>query len=483
MIATPPPPGTSTSWTSPQAEKKAKLERLQNNASHIGILNSPYFPKSVAEYVAHETSIQVQKLSAEKQKLAHQMEILRLQKEENLLNEVNVTHSTSYVDMIPRGRKGKNQKAKEVREYIGITQVLMEESTVWKKGYEQVPDKRDTGSIWGCTTRAAWPEQVELKAEGEYRLALYGERRLPLPRYDRFSPDAVRWKVEQGATVSELAEIKGDGIAWYERDAVQFEELDVLQTVERERISEIKTWNERGNIVPPRRSKGQSGRNSANRSRRASGGNTPSRDLSPHHSMVLPYLDNQEMMGALQRIELENSTETSCSASGQRNASGVSAELRNRELFSPELLANRPFRTQGFAITAKRAVSGGSVNNEPPATPSQGVASPAGTTPSSSSTKSPNTPPSGSNIRPTAAEFIPGALSTPTKILALSAFANPFASISGQFPVPNFNLNNPQSTASDDDEGKQGAGDDPFEFKNEYEYMQKKGFGDLLDSL
>ncbi|KAH6682807.1 hypothetical protein B0J14DRAFT_132567 [Halenospora varia] len=483
MASTPPPPGTSTSWTSPQAEKKAKLERLQNNASHIGILNSPYFPKSVSEYVTHETEMKMLKLSSEKEKLAHQMEILRLQKEKNLLNEVNITHSTFPQDLFPKARKGKAQKAKDVREFVGLTQVLMEESTVWKKGYEQVPDRREEGSIWGCTTRASWPEQGELKAEGEYRLAMFGERRLPLPRYDRFSPDAVRWKVDKGATIGELAEVKGDGIAWYERDVVQFEELDVLQTVERERMSEIRTWNERGNIVPPRRNRGQSGSNSANRSGRASRANTPSRGTSPHGSMALPYLDNPEMTGALRNLQLEYGLASPHSTPGQRSSSGLGAGLGDRGLLSPEPLTTRPFGTQGFAITAKRAVSGRVMNDEAPTTPAQGIASPTRTTPSTASTESPNTSPSGSNIRPTAAEFVPGAFPTPTKIPALSAFANPFASISGGLPESDFNLNDTQRTTGGDEKGNQSAEVDPLEFENEDEYMRKKGFGDLMDSL
>jgi hypothetical protein len=50
--------GSSSSWQSNQQNKANELTRLQNMASHVKVLDSPFFPKNTHEYLAHQSAMQ-----------------------------------------------------------------------------------------------------------------------------------------------------------------------------------------------------------------------------------------------------------------------------------------------------------------------------------------------------------------------------------------------------------------------------------------
>ncbi|RDL40158.1 uncharacterized protein BP5553_00137 [Venustampulla echinocandica] len=251
----------STSWVSPQAEKKAYLDRLRTNASHMGLLSSPFFPSNLSELLEHEVAWSTTRAVDMTEKLMKK--IAMSQKE--TATEVNIEHSDNKDDVARFGysTKAKAKGKEKVRaintEDMGEREMfptIHEETKIWKPNYVLLPEKRDDSSVLEANIRSSWPDPSELRTEGEHRLINFGNRRLPLPRLDRYSKEAVIAKVANGATVKELVQVKGDDIAWYERDLVTFEGLDKHPCMERERDSLDKMSSNKGAIAPFRPPRG-----------------------------------------------------------------------------------------------------------------------------------------------------------------------------------------------------------------------------------
>lgn len=445
---------SSSSWTSPHAEKKGKLERLQNNAGHIGVLKSPLFPKNLQEYVDHELDWNVARLEKMQLKTEYKKEV------QGIKEDINVDHSTegevlfknpalSTTETTPSKVKGKKIAKK------GFS-TLAEETTIWKPEYTDLPEKRDPTPGASVVTRASWPEQNEFKAEGEHRLVAFGERRLPLPRKDEYSAEAVRAKFMTGTTIQELSQASGEDIAWYERATVEFKGLDKLKSTEKEKNSPMKTWSAVGAITPVKPTRNASGRNTPAKSNQNSPGRGTPKDgneTSPGDNLGLGVsgvhipgfgtfggggfqgmADPQyaEMMGGLW-----GQYGTQMAAQGISSPPGMA---------SPTPMAIKP---QGFAASANRAVSGSSSR----------AGKRHGKNPSR-------------NSKPSPSPTIQAASPQPDDKAANEDTAN---------------NESPKTKATDNKKKKKkGKGvvnkDDPFsEFEDEEKFFREKGFGWVLD--
>ncbi|EPE30608.1 hypothetical protein GLAREA_03575 [Glarea lozoyensis ATCC 20868] len=245
--------GTSSSWTSPHAEWKSKLERLQQNGHHIGVTNSPFFPKNLTEYLQHKTEY----LDDRRRDISKRG--ARMIASSAADTDINVNHSK--VIRFNKKEEGQlvlkdagDKKAKEPFLTLG------EPTVIWDPRYCTFPERREDQGAFGPLTRASWPDQNELKAEGENRLSAFGERRFPLPRRDALSGEAVIADYEAGRSVDELVPLKGENIPWYKRAVVALDGLDKLESTEKEIWSAVKTYNVAGPFSPVR-SRLPSGRN------------------------------------------------------------------------------------------------------------------------------------------------------------------------------------------------------------------------------
>jgi hypothetical protein len=272
-MTTPLPPGTrSTSWISSTSALKDKFERLQKNAGHLQLLNSTVLPQTVGEYARHLMELKTEKIKWDKRKIEARVEEKRKTgvKREVLvlgrgggggggvevLGKDESDSGGKYQKYIPtdtiasneQEQQGWSTKTPEMnrieRGHFGKGGIgPVDETIIWDPRYVERPEKRGAK---GTVSRAAWPDQNELKAEGEMRARIFGKRRLPLPRFDRYGADAFASKMDKGATQEELETVKGEDIPWYERDPVVFKGLDNLESIERERCSTAKTWTHEG---------------------------------------------------------------------------------------------------------------------------------------------------------------------------------------------------------------------------------------------
>ncbi|CAG8959775.1 hypothetical protein HYFRA_00001682 [Hymenoscyphus fraxineus] len=437
---------SASSWTSSQTDKKNKLERLQNNAGHIGVLKSPFFPKNLSEFLDHEIDMNRARVA--------EMELKTEQKKETrgIKADINVDHSTEgevlFKNTSPSATNTAQSKAKEKKVAKKGFSTLLEETTIWKPEYTDLPEKRDPNGT-SIVTRAAWPDQNELKAEGEYRLMAFGERRLPLPRKDMYSPDAVRAKVGAGATCKELAQHTGEEIAWYERETIEYTGLDKLESIDKEKESPYKTWTARGSVTPikpPRNASGRSTPSQHSPGRGSMRGGTQTAENQVYipgfgtfagggfQGMADPQYN--DMMGGLW-----NQFGTQMTAQGLTPPPGMA---------SP---------TPGFAASANRAVSGSSSRGGKPG--------------GRHGKKSPKTP----------------------KSVTSSPVPAPSPPTQSSSPQPDYNTaddktpenGDPEKKSTGKKKKKKGKGavrkDEPFsEFDDEEEFLREKGFDWVLDN-
>jgi len=264
--------GSSTSWVSSATGLRDKYERLTKNAGHFNLLASPFFPQNVGEYANHLTDVKREKIEREQAKIEYKLEEREKAKKRPDVVEIEVLveeqdgllgcrtvglekgWSAAYDKYIALDTKDEHMStANPAEEFHALEPMRMrverehfvtvvddrtgdqrtEESVIWKEKYLGV-------------RRAAWPEQNELKAEGEMRLRAGGERRMPLPRLAQYTKDAYVHKFQNGATAEELRQAKGDDILWYEREPVSFGGVDLLDCIATERDSNEKIWDHTG---------------------------------------------------------------------------------------------------------------------------------------------------------------------------------------------------------------------------------------------
>lgn len=298
--------GNSTSWVSKESAVKDKYERIQKNAGHLQLLSSPAMPKTLNEYLGHLESQQWALIEEDKatikwredDKRRRRGEILVMEEEdgstrwmaaEDDLDALKTKwakrgelvlmkeHDTPGLRMVEIGKtlilgegyKTELLKRKDVGKYDRYLPSVQVDGQGWSGQAPEVnraemgclldPEKGSRlyvgeTTIWGSNSTgrptAAWPEQNELKAEGEFRASVYGERRLPLPRLDRYSAMAFKDKIDEGAVAEDLLKLKGGDIPWYQRQHVNFEGLDRSECIEREIHSTKRLWDHEG-VDPP----------------------------------------------------------------------------------------------------------------------------------------------------------------------------------------------------------------------------------------
>ncbi len=94
--------------------------------------------------------------------------------------------------------------------------------------------------------RAAWPEMNELKTEGQYRKEAGKDRRLPMPRMDIMTKEAILRAVGGQEKVDEMtredvddvcreqAKKTGDQILWMDRQPIRFGGIDRFESVDKQ---------------------------------------------------------------------------------------------------------------------------------------------------------------------------------------------------------------------------------------------------------
>jgi hypothetical protein len=328
--------GTLTRWLSPSTQNNTRLLRLQHTAAHIHVYRSPYFPKTVPDFLLHEREYDLDLAIKTKTKLERKIEALESKKK---LAEMLVVGMEGGIGMGGGGEGvAKNGPLMKLAQGLGNIQPsfggkggswdfeekgepLTEQSTHLEVGSlpyeskrkerEEISDTREEGrnndakakskqetnpqtepfpsvdiptlpqpspvlclttSIWHPShpllpqgprdslhrSRAYWPSPNEYKMSGDDRLHNHHlPRRLPLPRKDFYNADWLRYYHDVGDIPMEvLVEMTGDGtngISWNERKVVQFEGLDGLQCVERERNAP----GEKGTVPPGARPDGE----------------------------------------------------------------------------------------------------------------------------------------------------------------------------------------------------------------------------------
>jgi hypothetical protein len=140
----------------------------------------------------------------------------------------------------------------------GRTPVLSAPTSIWA-GDEHLKPEGRRDPITG-EHRSAWPNMSEVKAEGQYRKDAGKDRRLPLPRMDIMTKEAVireaggQEVVDQltdegrDAVCRELGKKTGEEIAWMDREPVRFSDFDCLESVSKERWEE-NTRRREGELV------------------------------------------------------------------------------------------------------------------------------------------------------------------------------------------------------------------------------------------
>lgn len=130
----------------------------------------------------------------------------------------------------------------------GRTPVLSAPTSIWA-GDEHLKPEGRRDPITG-EHRSAWPDMSEMKAEGQYRKDAGKDRRLPLPRMDIMTKEAVireaggQEVVDQltdegrDAVCRELGKKTGEEIAWMDCEPVRFSDFDRLESVSKERWEE-----------------------------------------------------------------------------------------------------------------------------------------------------------------------------------------------------------------------------------------------------
>ena len=126
----------------------------------------------------------------------------------------------------------------------GQTTVLGAATGVWA-GDEHLKPKGRRNPVTNHH-RAAWPEMNELKTEGQYRKEAGKDRRLPIPRMDMMTKEAIIRAVGGQEKIDEMpqeevddicreqAKKTGDQIPWMDRQPIRFDGIDCLESMHKQ---------------------------------------------------------------------------------------------------------------------------------------------------------------------------------------------------------------------------------------------------------
>jgi hypothetical protein len=186
----PSPAGNSTTYHSTTFAATQKLIRINNNASHLGLAHSPYFPKSLSSYLLHQQEFGLQAALEKKAVLEHK------------IAELEATKGKAPHKIRPFLGSKKKQRELELSAFalalaLGGTAGYGQGQGHGERGEHTDADADADGDgdgisppIWRPSAeldaaRAEWPTMAESKAHGEERIRVRGRaagRILPLPR-------------------------------------------------------------------------------------------------------------------------------------------------------------------------------------------------------------------------------------------------------------------------------------------------------------
>jgi hypothetical protein len=157
--------GNSSTWQSQGNSEFQKLRRLHNLASHVGVSNSPFLPKTVQEYGAHQVLYHQDRINEERKRTKNREAEKKTIKEltAGLKGEVKERERTRFkVQKLIGGHELENGD--------NLTAVLCKKS-IWVAGAEE--------------SSVVWPSREELKWEGETQARQGLWRKLPLPKENK----------------------------------------------------------------------------------------------------------------------------------------------------------------------------------------------------------------------------------------------------------------------------------------------------------
>ncbi|KAL2072951.1 hypothetical protein VTL71DRAFT_10275 [Oculimacula yallundae] len=241
--------GLSQSWISPAASNLQRYQRLQTNASHLGVGKSPFFPQSATEWNRHCADVKGADARKERGLLEEKIEALK-QKKGRVVSAEGMGEKGDERKIVECGLKFKDQTEggdyeqsmkREVGWSSGRSAVLGEKTAFWAGG-EEVLKEGKVDEENGM--RAFWPDMSELKTEGEMRAKKTRQRRFPLPRIDLYSTGMLRHFIppaanltahEKNALIEQIiAKNRIEDIAWHERQVVPFKyALDRLPSLDK----------------------------------------------------------------------------------------------------------------------------------------------------------------------------------------------------------------------------------------------------------
>jgi hypothetical protein len=148
-------PGSTNSWSSKRVTETVRLIRLQNMAKHLGLLQSPFFPKDLLEYTRHLQAIQRNKMDIAQDQIRVRILEMRARDDRGDPIKLGVFLNGKTLDFKRLDVAGRKQEK------------------VWPFGTPK-PDPHER--------ILTWPSTVEAKFEGERRAKKGLDRRLPVPR-------------------------------------------------------------------------------------------------------------------------------------------------------------------------------------------------------------------------------------------------------------------------------------------------------------
>lgn len=173
--------GNSRQYSSKAATDIQLHNRRQQLAKHNQVGQSPFFPKTIAEYQAHVKAFGVQKNEEDLERLRAQLETKQAEA------------SGSQAKLMPIF--GGNKMDDDLSAVLALATAFAEptQSTIWKT-------QPNDGS-------SKWPSLNERKEYGEARNEKGLERELPPPRVHFITQDHVQWLILQGVDAREAHEL------------------------------------------------------------------------------------------------------------------------------------------------------------------------------------------------------------------------------------------------------------------------------------
>lgn len=210
--------GNSSTWHSQGNSAVTKLQRLHGIGSHIGVTNSPFFPKSVQEHHAHQMLYQADQ-TFEQRKLL----------ENRIAEAAAITSSLTGLKGEDKDRERARLKVKKLMGGIGMWEnaggstTVLSKKSIWTAGAEE--------------TSVCWPTREECKYEGEQQARQGLPRKLPLPKENKLK-EIDRSEMMCSGQAEEVAKMeRGERVMpWRTKEVSKVEKFDETELGRRDRV-------------------------------------------------------------------------------------------------------------------------------------------------------------------------------------------------------------------------------------------------------